>query len=342
MINVRSLLTPKVKDLIKNFWLYRLYCRLGSFKKNIRFSVEITTKCNARCDMCTREELVSKKELDVGDMNPVVFAKIVEEMKLFAKSGYSVVFAPMGLGEPLMSKDLIKILKLVKREVPGVKIILVTNGVLLSPEISANLVAIGVDEISVSLNTRNSRDYRKHVGGENYDLVVKNIVDLIKIRDKSRKKTTKIFVQYLDYDGESGDKFVGDMDRWYKLMSEGDKCYVHPVVNQAGLKSKKSTLGKTESFPCNSPVERVVVKINGDMYPCDPCLYGGKKRTEELFLGNVLEKSFFDIFRDKGSKIWQIREMMKKGDYKKLPSCKVCDTYKLGINTSFKVGGRWW
>lgn len=291
--------------------------------------------------MCTRPELVKKRELDIGDVEEKVILAVISQMKKFVKKGYEVTFAPMGMGEPLMNKNMSKIIKLVKTKVPKAKVVLVSNGIMLDELASKSLIKSGVDELSISLNVNNAKNYIKYIGNNNYDRVVSNIKKFLELRNELGANNPKLYIQYLGYKGEKND-FDKDIDVWNKLFAPGDKCYVHPIVNQAGYKKEGVTLKKSEDFPCTSVIERVTIRINGDMYPCDPCFYAGKKQIPELHLGNILDDDYFKMYFDKSSKIWSIVKSMKAGDYSNLPTCKRCNTYKLGVNSHFKIFGKWW
>jgi radical SAM protein with 4Fe4S-binding SPASM domain len=281
--------------------------------------------------------MIQNNKLKVGEMETKTFNKVLQDMKRFVRNDYKVVFAPMGLGEPLMNNKWKEIFKKVKKTSRSIYFILVTNGVLLDKKTSEELVKLGIDEISLSLNVNNDRDYKKYINeGGNYLKVKENIKNLIEIRNKNKKSKMKIFIQYLDYD-EKPDKFLNDITEWEKIMRPQDKCYVHPIVNQAGFKKEGVTIRKKETFPCFSPLNRVAIKLNGDMYPCDPCFYGGTTKIKELRLGNIRNTSFFGLIKDKKSKVYKIIKSMKNEEYDQLPTCKECNTYKLSGNLFFSL-----
>lgn len=313
-----------------NTLLFRAYTRWKLLKPEIRFSVELTTKCNARCKMCTRQRLVDSGFLSVGDMNELVLKKVIDEMVKFKKAGYSVVFVPMGLGEPLMYRKLFPLFKKIKSK--GIKTVLVTNGLILNENSTGELLKSGIDEISISLNSINKNSYEKMNGVDGFDVVVENIKKLLKRRDKGGLFLPRVYIQYL---GEDYKSFDEEISKWNKLMRNDDKCYVHKIVNQAGLaNNKKGVL----NHPCSQPLFRVAVKINGDIYPCDPALYSGNNKLKQLFLGNVNKTSIFNDFMDKKSKRYKIIEKMKKCDYSDLKCCKVCTTKNLSGSCFFEMG----
>lgn len=336
----RKLLTPSVKEMILESVPFRLYSRYQLTKKKIRISLEVTTKCNVNCVMCTRLDMVKQKKLVIGEVDKKIIESVLRDIKRFVKNGWEVTVAPMGLGEPLLYSGLVDFFSSIKKISKNIRIVLVTNGVLLDKEISKNLIKIGVDEISISLNVTNTGDYKKYIRADNYDLVKNNIKQLLETKNSCKDSRTSVYIQYLDYRGKAS-IFNDEIGYWQKLMTNADKCYVHPIVNQAGFKKDGITIKEKESFPCTSPIERVSIRIDGSIYPCDPCFYAGKEKINELYLGNVKKDSIFEMFSDKSSKNFKIHEMMKSGDYSNLPTCAKCNTYKLSTNCYFKLFGRW-
>jgi len=298
--------------------------------------------------MCTRGELIRQGRLKVADMADDTVKRILEQVKIFVARGYKVTFAPMGMGEPLLFKNLYPLIGDLKGISPKVKVEIVTNGVLLDGRTAKKLVDLGVDEINVSLNVNNSADYKKYIGGDKYQLVVDNIKKLILYRNKRAAEGTNVFIQYLNYAGEVN-KFNHDMSEWSKIMKYGDKCFVHPIVNEGGFNKNMVNMKKVEAFPCTLPIRTVAVRVNGDIYTCDATFFNGCSKIDDLYLGNINEIDYFkEIYSNKNSKIYKIVEMMKRGDYSKLRNCRDCNNYKLAPNPFFRTVGsfgrdqKWW
>ncbi|MCM8782136.1 MAG: radical SAM protein, partial [Candidatus Omnitrophica bacterium] len=304
-----------------------------------RFSCEVTTKCNISCDICTRPSLFKDGNLKVADMERPLIERILQEIKKFHQFGKRVYFVPMGLGEPLLFKGLFELFKELKDISKDISIILVTNGILLDESCIRQLILLEVDEVSVSLNTNNSEDYYKHMGADMYNKICRNTENLIKIRNESGKLLPCVFVQYIDYKNNQ-DLYRANIVNWLKVMRYNDKCYIHPIVNQAGLfGGGNSFAASMRNFPCTQPIWRIAIKVNGDMYPCDSCLYSGSNTMDALYLGNIMTESPFDQLNDRNNRRYKILESMRKEDYSQILECKKCNTYKLGSNCFFRLPG---
>ena len=335
---IRKFISPKNKERIMSYFPYRLLERFKLQNHPINFSVELTTKCNALCDMCTRADLVKKKNLNVGDIKQEILDKILRQMRKFHKAGKKVFFSPMGLGEPFLYSGLFNLFKKIKA-IGNIPIVMATNGITLNEQISKKLIDLKVDEIIISLNTNNPESYTKQIGVNAYNLVKKNTENLIKLRNNSGQKVPRVYIQYLDSENHPN-KYEGDIKSWLKIMRYNDKCFVHNIANQAGFYSGSTNITK-QSFPCPQPFWRIAIKINGDIYPCDPCFYSGNQKINSLYLGNIKDVDLFEQFTNKSSRRFKVIQNMKQGNYSCLPECEKCNTYKLGSNPFFKIGNRW-
>jgi MoaA/NifB/PqqE/SkfB family radical SAM enzyme len=239
----RRWLTPEIKEKLLNSLMLRLWYRRQMNKgKDFRLSIELTTRCNANCEMCTRRELVKCGGLEVGEMKTETVKLVLEEIRKLNKLGKKVVVAPMGLGEPLLYGKLPEFFKRVKVISGDIKLVLVTNGILLNKNWVKILVDLGVDEICVSLNAADRDSYKKIMGNDNYEKVIENIRSLIAYRNKKSQSKTAVIVQYLDFGfgKENRDKKI---EEWNKIMKYNDKCFVHELSTRPGFIKGKAESG---------------------------------------------------------------------------------------------------
>ena len=126
----------------------------GRVHNNLRISV--TDRCNFRCVYCMPEEVVF---LDRSEL--LTF----EEMAHFVR-----VAAPLGIdkvrltgGEPLMRRELPRLVRMLV-DVPGIRDVgLTTNGLLLAEQAQA-LFDAGLRRINVSLDTLDPQRFREVAG----------------------------------------------------------------------------------------------------------------------------------------------------------------------------------
>jgi len=321
---------------ISNSLLFRIHERINLPSAPIAFRCELTTHCNNRCEMCTRTHLDAHL-INAHSMDEKIVGRIIEEMKKFKDSGRKVTFSVMGLGEPLLFKNIFDVFARIKDISRDIPITVVTNGILLNDATAQQLIAGEIDNVTISLNTNNALEYKQQMGTDNYNLVCANITSLLEKRNNLRKTRPSVIIQYLAYDGNMH-RFDHDIKTWRTLMRGEDKCYIHPIVNGGGNFIDGNAFGKEKgSYPCPLPLQYVAVNVNGDIHPCDACYYAGGKRMGRLFLGNILECSPFDMMASKPNPRTEIVDLMRRNDYRDLPACKVCNSYKLASNIFFKI-----
>ncbi len=106
--------------------------------------VEPTSRCNLACRTCIRNAW----EEPLGDMSEETFSRVLRGIEAVEPTP-GVFFG--GFGEPLAHPHILAMVKRVKAlGVPKVEII--TNGCLLTPEVSRGLIEAGLDTLWVSLD----------------------------------------------------------------------------------------------------------------------------------------------------------------------------------------------
>ena len=123
----------------------------GRVHNNLRISV--TDRCNLRCTYCMPEEVtfLDKKEL-------LSFEEITRFVEVAAPLGVDKI--RLTGGEPLMRRDLPRLVSMLCR-VPGIRDVgLTTNGILLAEQAQAFHDA-GMRRINISLDTLNPVKFRQ-------------------------------------------------------------------------------------------------------------------------------------------------------------------------------------
>jgi cyclic pyranopterin phosphate synthase len=144
----------------------KLLDSFGRVHNNLRISV--TDRCNLRCTYCMPEEVVFMDRAEL-----LTF----EEMARFVE-----VAAPLGIdkirltgGEPLMRRDLPRLVHLLK-QIKGIRDIgLTTNGILLADQAQAFFDA-GLRRINISLDTLDPDRFRQLARRDGLDKVLNGIL----------------------------------------------------------------------------------------------------------------------------------------------------------------------
>jgi len=137
--------------------------------------LEITDKCNYRCDMCWSKKWKHK------DLEYFVLEKMIAEYAKIEPNGCIVLTSR----EPLLSKNFIPILELATKLNLDIKVL--SNCSLLSPSICEAIINNNVSFISTSIHgTREEHDEIVHVKGA-YDATIKGLELLNSYRKKYNK-----------------------------------------------------------------------------------------------------------------------------------------------------------
>lgn len=123
----------------------------------LSITLELTRRCNARCDYCNHWKEQKQTEQEIAD-----FVRVVQRFQPFTVTICG--------GEPFMRRDALDIIRAVKTA-PGAPggfryVAIITNGWFLTEARAQDLINTGIDQINVSLNWPDERqdDDRKIKG----------------------------------------------------------------------------------------------------------------------------------------------------------------------------------
>jgi MoaA/NifB/PqqE/SkfB family radical SAM enzyme len=133
-------------------------------KRPLTVSLEVTKRCNARCDFCDYWKIKDRDEL-------TDFSGIISKFDPFV-----VVLTG---GEPMLRRDLVGIVSSIRR-LPGFRYItLLTHGGFLSEDKIRALVEAGLDQINISMNYPDARqDAERGIPGL-FDKVERTVAKLV-------------------------------------------------------------------------------------------------------------------------------------------------------------------
>ena len=154
----RGLLHPAVvsrRDLSRGDQPYMVVGANGAQQRQpldrlAKVYVEPTNRCNLECRTCIRHGW----EEPLGQMDEATFARIMEGLRAFSPPP-TLFFG--GFGEPLAHPHIVEMVAQAKAL--GGPVELITNGTLLTQELSRRLIAAGLDLLWVSLDGATPESY---------------------------------------------------------------------------------------------------------------------------------------------------------------------------------------
>ena len=137
--------------------------------------IEPTTRCNELCQQCPRT-LLSRE--DDRDLSFDQFRYIVDQFPILDR----VVLH--GLGEPLLNKDLPRMIHYLKER--GTYVLFNSNGILLNARRGQALIDAGLDEYRLSMDGSTREMYARVRGVDVFDKIWRNVQSFIALQKEQR------------------------------------------------------------------------------------------------------------------------------------------------------------
>ena len=288
--------------------------------------IEPTRICNFKCFYCmhsTRGDengALEKTGFKLEHMDMELYAKLVKEIMEFPTTPKRVCFS--GLGEPLTNKRLPDMIRMLREAGFEGRIDVISNGSLLTPEMSDALVAAGLSRIQISVQGLSTEKYKEICGVP---------VDMEKLKDNIRyfyehKGNATIYVKIIDSILESKE----DEKLFYDMFGNiCDTIYIEHLVimeQQMGdhgreVDTTRNLMGEVveKRFVCGVMFYFLQVNIDGETFPCStPGL------PNSFSMGCAKEKTLLKIWNDR-KRNGLIRKNLKDG-YASIPACALCSS----------------
>jgi sulfatase maturation enzyme AslB (radical SAM superfamily) len=250
--------------------------------------IELTNRCNARCQICPRSEL----ERPLGDMSNKTFELLAE--RISHSRTKHVVFS--GFGEPLLHPGLPAYVRRLRREVKG-RIQVNTNAMALTKELSTKLVETGLDVLNISYNGPEPEAYEQIMRGMQFEKLKRNLEQFLEVRGGRKKPVLSL---------QSSMPGVRKQKR--RIMQIASSLGVE-IVRLYGFNNRAGLLPGPEKGG-HVPIEdrfcydKVMIAWDGTIYPCSHDIKGVHP------LGNLVHAGF---------------DAIQKEDYPMCANCTICD-----------------
>ncbi len=272
-----------------------------------RLLLDFSSDCNLKCPMCVvhgstddpRVAAVIKKSMRIEHSK-----QILDEVV-----GKTHTIGPGLWSEPLMGKDILLHLRSIKHR--GMAVSMNTNALLLNKKMAQDLVEIGVDSITVSIDSTTPETLNKIRGITNLDKIERHVLDLLAIRGE--QSAPRIGVSFTKQPANLHEEqdFIA---KWTPVV---DFVRIGEIFENG--KFPNISLAHKPRTPCAELYKTMTVHTNGDVSVC--CLDGFK----EMIVGNVVESSVKAVWH--GEKLTEIRQHHEDGNWDAVPFCKNCDRW---------------
>lgn len=248
-------------------------------KMPLLIQIQVTNLCNFKCFYCSASqsaETRKRKGLDLRHMYYEDYKRCIDSIAL---SGGTKVLQLVGWGEPLLHPNIADMVRYAKEKKAASLIRIITNGSLLTPELSDALIDAGLDNLRISLQGVSEKDYREI---SNVEIDFQHFIENITYYYEHKKHSTvslkimDIMLQGKEHEFDS--IFSGICDEYLvdALVDLNDDIDVH---------GHGSNLDKTylcgdiiESSICSVPFFRAFIDVDCRLCPCChlpvPCKFG--------------------------------------------------------------------
>ena len=316
-------------------------------------TVQTVVACNLKCKHCFLNDFGETiPDGFRGMMDFEDFKNIVNRLKKFIKRTNEFYFSTF---EPLLHKDIFKMMDYVLEINPKLQFPIVTNAKIIDDQKLKQLLKYPIPSYTISLDGIQKDTVENFKIGLSFEKTIETIKKIIEF-DKNasvgtvfvlHKNNVNELIDYPDFVNSLGVKkilinnlmsFSSKFTNQYLYTKNGNKQVEE--IFQYIIKRAKAN-GQQIWLPLMKPVqmgcrqcESLFIDINGNVTPCDMLsvstqfeFFGNIKRNRPIIFGNVYQQDPLKIYRLKAFK--QFRAKHRKG--KNLPqSCQFCiDAYGL-------------
>lgn len=272
--------------------------------------------CNFACSFCPCNTVDYRNADRHAMMSLDTFKKIVDDIKKFPST--VKVVNMYGFGEPLLNPNIISMVRYLKEADVCNEIFMVSNGALLTPELSRELAESGLDLYRVSLEALDSEKYHLFTQRNvTFEKIVENVRGIYEASRgtglRVEVKTVNTVVATEEYKKFFEDTFstITDylrVENVGQIWSEFDAKNMEEKIDAAKLEN---------DIPCSRPFFQMAIHSNGDVSAC--C---ADWKLETVY-GNVKETSLLDIWNS--PKHLSLQKMMAGYQRSKIPFCQNCE-----------------
>lgn len=257
--------------------------------------IEVTNRCNASCLFCSHRFFDEKR---LKDMPIELVRRLLDEAANWKRKP-EVQFS--GFGEPTLYGHLVEAVEYCHQK--GMRSHLYTNGMMLSPSLTENLVQSGLTWFLLTVDARDKKTYESIRVGLEFETVEYNIKEAWKICENSKTsmKLASVMCKENKYDIDNIKNHWKGYAHSYKIIGE------IPLVE-----------GRVKYHPANycrkKAWSQLLVRANEDVPFC--CIDVADEYTK---IGNVKNRNMLEIFNSKEAD--DLRNRVRQG--KDLPPmCK--------------------
>ena len=278
----------------------------------LSLDLEINASCNLKCTMCVMGNPDYVNPLAHAPlMGQTLYIRLMDQARQYGLPAMTFGF----LSEPLLRPELADMIVLARAS--GIMDIrLGTNGALLSRKISRALIGAGLTRLEISVDAANETTYRRIRRGAELSTIKANILGFLEERDRAGSDLPLLRLSFLrlpENRNEENDFLMEWADK-ADLFSIQEPIYFEEAPISKTVRFVPSKID--DSFQCAQPWQRIIIRANGDVYPCCS-LYG-----LEMKIGSACDSSIKALW-DR-SAMNNLRTLHREGRFRENSVCAHC------------------
>ncbi|NVN89010.1 MAG: SPASM domain-containing protein [Desulfuromonadales bacterium] len=280
--------------------------------------------CNFTCEYCFHS--VPRHERGFVSDWPVMkldlYKKCIDDLAQFEDQLKVLRF--VGMGEPLLHKNIAEMIAHAVDRKVALRVEMLTNGSLLTPRMSDDLIAAGLSRLVISLQGITGEKYRRISNVEiDFDQLVSNIEYFHR-----RKSDTHVYVKIVDYaldEIETAQKFYEIFGDICDSMAIENAVPIMPgvdydkVLNNPDGSATQFGLPVSSIQVCPQPFFTMQVNPDGKVVPCYQIAYPG-------IMGDVNHQTLQEIWN--GPAYTEFRRALLNGRATANEVCAHCNFIK--------------
>lgn len=233
--------------------------------------IDPSGSCNFRCCFCPCNRAEEKQNVRHVIMKYEMFKKIVNGLKEFPEK--VPVLDLYGVGEPFLNPNLIKMIHYIKKQDVCDYLRTTTNGSMLTPNISKQLVDSGLDYLKISVEGIRAESYKELCDVDiDFEQFVQNVAYLYRISRGKMKIGVKIIsASFRDKKDQQKymEIFSPITDYIYIRNVQKNWAEFYDMVIPGGKQDGVYAKNKVPKYEiCSYPLTHMIVHANGDIAIC--------------------------------------------------------------------------
>ncbi len=251
--------------------------------------IEVTNRCNGRCIFCSHKFLAKR----LIDMPLETVKKLLNEASTWKPK---VQFS--GISEPTLYPYLVEAVKYCHGK--GMISCFNTNGMLMTPNLTRELVKAGLSEFLLAIDGRDREIYEKIRVGLNFETVKYNIQEAWKICRSSKTKMHLLHVKCRENQHD-----IRDIEKYWRSYAHKSHISSEIPLTLGHPDADKGRVLPQHNKVCDRPWTQLIIRANGNIPLCCVDL------TDKYIMGNIYKNSMLEIFNSK--KFDKLKQRIKKG-----------------------------